>query len=1384
MQYNLEKLGHEEFEELSQSLVQKIIGPGVKVYGMGSDGAREATFQGKAPYPSTEEHWDGFWIFQAKFHNINQIGQKNARAKLLKELDEELETISKLNYKCENYILITNVSLSPLFRMGTKDKIDNEIIPKYPEIRNIHVWGAEEVSRFLDAYPEIRKTYDHLLLPSDIIALLIDSIKKDDATLAQTIKLYCQGCFDNERCAVLDDAGDMEDKLPLEQVFIDLDVKPVGLPPDPRYSDLIPDWLKEAYVGDRTSALSYLLDDKIQGLVLVGGPGSGKSTLGQGIAQIHRGCIIGKIVEFRATLGGYSKWKTRLPFRILLREYAQWVTSQLASQKPDSLFYYVSGLVSKDSGGREVSPEALQKITEKIPILLILDGLDEVSDKKLRAKVLDNINSFTNQVRDILNGDLRIIGTTRPHGYSEEFDPKHFLHLNLQKVSFEKASGYARLWANSRVSPSDIERTIETFKLCIKDKVVGILSQTPLQITILLVIIRARGTPPKQREELFDRYMDIIYQRETKRRPELLQTDRELIYGLHKYIGYILHKRAERDATAALMDASEFKEKVTEYLVNTNPLLEGMELENKANQIMREAGLRLVLLEGLQDGKIGFGLTSVREFFAAAHLVDTAKNTLESDNRFKAIATLPHWRNVALFFAGRVGRNRPGEAPSMIDICRSIDIEGVDRFLKRGANLVSEIVDDRDMREPHNEISAIQYCLILVDSGYVEKPEEFAGKLKNLPNNYKEKIILPMLEDKLKNSSVNLEKFIFYYQRIFGNMQPLRDALTRITANGTVEKKKWVLSQILEYGIAEPWTIRLLEELSALNSGFALRAVSANWTNLSSFLSYKIDDATKAIIGAGILEGSLRRRIYLEIEEEKLLLHSFSNFEKIKDQNQSYLLIKICLLTNLLMRHAIIVERRQSRGTAQFIISLPPVFNPEVKNEINSNKQIIDSFVSEFSKIKEPFYNLMVSFYLFISNPENPDHLKQLREIYKKYPTQSIFCRHVIKTIAGELIENECKQDAFNIAFSFYKNNKNFYQDMRSLSDLFNGISTSKIEQLISVYSWIDDRLVIFEEGIEPLLQSKLRDWLNKRNFTKDFLALVNVDFNFRYNQIIRKEMNSPLFVNSLVDKLIEQVNLRKRLPTFLLSSFTESDIQDEKTREKICSLFSLALEKYAALNNADFNQLESLYWSFLGIEGVITEDQMVKLYTIFHMQEDLPKRFWRADSKESIKQLLKFAKSANLEVARLACVSLQKIQDDKIVLPQEIGEVLWDLSKDKKDYWNKRYLRNMAKCKLEWTKNFDTWLENIKNAEKDGVEGEWSEIIERAGYAREKDKVVLLNLLIQILDKSSFSKKIKESALRRLSRYSIEIQSTIDESSLSLPLPKRKGLCIASKLT
>jgi hypothetical protein len=179
--YNLDALGHEEFERLCQSLIQQIVGPGAKIYGMGKDGSREATFQGKAPYPSKENQWDGSWIFQAKFHDVQQIGPKEARRRVLIELKDELFKVTeKYKHPCDNYILLTNVPLTPVFKKGMKDRIDNEITPKFRNaIRNVHVWGADEISRFLDVYPSIRQAYSHLLVSGDVIFRLTELIEKE-----------------------------------------------------------------------------------------------------------------------------------------------------------------------------------------------------------------------------------------------------------------------------------------------------------------------------------------------------------------------------------------------------------------------------------------------------------------------------------------------------------------------------------------------------------------------------------------------------------------------------------------------------------------------------------------------------------------------------------------------------------------------------------------------------------------------------------------------------------------------------------------------------------------------------------------------------------------------------------------------------------------------------------------------------------------------------------------------------------------------------------------------------------------------------------------------------------------------------------------------------
>ena len=125
-------LKYGEFENIVNSLLKKVIGNDTITFAVGRDGGREATFEGMGNYPSHSEKWTGKWIFQAKFHDINRLGQSKAREILLQEIQDELKKITE-KYKIDNYILATNVVLTPYPNRGTLDKIYNEIIPQYKD---------------------------------------------------------------------------------------------------------------------------------------------------------------------------------------------------------------------------------------------------------------------------------------------------------------------------------------------------------------------------------------------------------------------------------------------------------------------------------------------------------------------------------------------------------------------------------------------------------------------------------------------------------------------------------------------------------------------------------------------------------------------------------------------------------------------------------------------------------------------------------------------------------------------------------------------------------------------------------------------------------------------------------------------------------------------------------------------------------------------------------------------------------------------------------------------------------------------------------------------------------------------------------------------------
>jgi hypothetical protein len=633
-QYRLNGLGDQEFERMIQALLKEIIGSGTITFGAGPDGGREATHSGRAPYPSSTEQWSGEWIFQAKFHDTDLIGQTKARAAVVKDADGELDKIvNKYKRRCDNYILATNVSLSSVSGSGTHDTIERTVFSKYRgKVKNLAIWGGDEDSRFLEKYSSIRTAYLHFIVPGDLLAQLLESDRRALDETAMTMRLYLQASFGREQNAQLDQAGDVsDDPVRLQEVFFDLDAR---IPYIHRKLQLKAEAvanlsMEQRKDGSRVAMARLLLSDQLDRIVLVGGPGEGKSTVAQYLAQLHRANLLGRISEV-AIDGTYVPVLPRLPLRVTLRDFGQWLAErrEKANGESDTLDAYLTEHIQKVSS-RQITTHELHRSVRENPVLLILDGLDEVTDQSLKKVLLERLSEFVSRCESVLKADLQVLATTRPTGYSDQFDPERYLHLRLLPLEPDQVRMYVSRWTLARDldEPKSI-RLRDGIDECLADPQIKLLTNTPLQVTILVLIISSGGSPPRQREALFDEYLEVIYKRETAKGRDIIQSEKELLIGLHKFVGYILHEEATRGAaTSAALPRVQYERRVEAFLRWHDPYSAEKVRERELRAITRETGERLVLLVESPVDIFGFELRSIQEFFAACHLTDTSLDT-------------------------------------------------------------------------------------------------------------------------------------------------------------------------------------------------------------------------------------------------------------------------------------------------------------------------------------------------------------------------------------------------------------------------------------------------------------------------------------------------------------------------------------------------------------------------------------------------------------------------------------------------------------------------------------------------------------------------------------------------------------------------------------
>jgi hypothetical protein len=180
--HNLSGLSTREFEHVSQALAQAILGPGVSVFGDGRDGGREATFEGRVPYPSELDAWDGYGVVQAKFRQRTDRQPQDAVSWLKGQVKEELEAwlspASKRERLPEYLIFTTNVILTPVPGSGGIAQIE-QFVSTYAArlgLKGWAVWSYDQLCRYLDRYDSIRRTYAGAITSGDVLAQLRDAV--------------------------------------------------------------------------------------------------------------------------------------------------------------------------------------------------------------------------------------------------------------------------------------------------------------------------------------------------------------------------------------------------------------------------------------------------------------------------------------------------------------------------------------------------------------------------------------------------------------------------------------------------------------------------------------------------------------------------------------------------------------------------------------------------------------------------------------------------------------------------------------------------------------------------------------------------------------------------------------------------------------------------------------------------------------------------------------------------------------------------------------------------------------------------------------------------------------------------------------------------------